>query len=74
MSTNFSRTVIKKIRALNKDQLVAKLLELNNYSEEMKAANLLLMMRISKMEAELSPEQIEKLNKPEEEEVKIETV
>lgn len=51
---SISKTALKKIRALTKDQLVDKLVALSNYAEEMKAANLILMYQVKQLNDQLN--------------------
>lgn len=43
---SISTTMLKKMRQLTKNQLVDKLIAINNYAENMKAANMLLMYKL----------------------------
>lgn len=49
-SIGFSATVLKRIRRLNKDELVQKLVDLSNYAENQKAANGALHMMLREFE------------------------
>ena len=46
-SESVSTTMLKKMRQLTKNQLVDKLVDLNNYAENMKAANMLLLYKLN---------------------------
>lgn len=51
---SISTTMIKKIRALNKNQLVAKLIEVHNYAESQKAANMVLIYQVKQLNEKLN--------------------
>lgn len=51
---SISKTVIKKLRALTKDQLVEKIVALSNYAEEMKAANMILLYQTKQLNEKLN--------------------
>lgn len=53
-SESISKTMIKKIRALTKDQLVSKLVDIHNYAESQKAANMLLMYQVKQLNEKLN--------------------
>lgn len=57
----FSKGMIKRIKRLGKNELVNKVLELYNYSEKQKSANLILMKALGDMEQKLA-KQAESLN------------
>lgn len=42
---SFSKSVIKKVRSMSKNELVDKVFELSNYAEHNKAMNLMLQQR-----------------------------
>lgn len=53
----FSATAMKMIRRQSKDQLVYQVVQLNNYAENQKAANMILMYKVKTLD-----EAIKKLN------------
>lgn len=46
----FSKTAMKMIRRQSKDQLVHQVVQLNNYAENQKAANMLLMYKLKTLD------------------------
>ena len=51
---SISKTMLKKIRALSKNELVEKLVAVSNYAEEMKAANMILMYQVKQLNDKLN--------------------
>ncbi len=51
---SISKTMIKKIRALSKDQLVAKLIDVHNYAEAQKATNMILLYQVKQLNEKLN--------------------
>lgn len=50
---SISKTMIKKLRAMTKDQLVERLVATSNYAEQQKAASLLLMYQAKQLNEQL---------------------
>lgn len=50
---SFSKSAIKMIRRQSKDQLVSQVIALNNYAENQKAANMILMYKVKQLNDEL---------------------
>lgn len=51
---SISKTMIKKIRALTKDQLVDKLISVHNYAEAQKATNMILLYQVKQLNEKLN--------------------
>lgn len=58
----FSATAMKTIRRQSKDQLVHQVVQLNNYAENQKAANMILMYKVGALDKEIQKLQTELLN------------
>lgn len=52
-SESFSTTALKMIRRHSKDQLVSHVVNLNNYAEQQKAANMILFYQVKNLNEEL---------------------
>jgi uncharacterized protein (DUF2147 family) len=50
----FSKNMIKRIKRMSKNELVNKVLELYNYSEQQKSANMILMKALGDLEQKLA--------------------
>lgn len=61
---SISTTMLKKMRQMTKNQMVDKLIALNNYAEDMKAANMLLHYKLNQFikANEQQPKQNEEKN------------
>lgn len=51
---SISKTMIKKIRMLTKDQLISKLVDVSNYAESMKASNMILLYQVKQLNEKLN--------------------
>ena len=55
--SNFSKTALKQLRRLTKNQLFDMVVKISNYAEEQKAASMILMARVSELEKQINGKQ-----------------
>jgi len=58
----FSITAVKRVKRMNKDQLVDMVINLNNYAENQKAQNIILLKMVEDYKIELAKYYDEKSN------------
>lgn len=63
MSTEFSKSALKRFRQMTKDQMVEMLVKISNYAEDQKAASMILMSRLQSLEPLVPADKLEELNK-----------